>query len=486
MSTQPDYDLAIIGSGPAGLAAATLAARQGASVVLIDEQAAPGGQIYRAITTTPVKDPAVLGADYWHGESLIEPFKASGAHYQPGTVVWSVNQTSSGSADTLQLACSHQNKAQLITTRHLIVATGAQERPFPIPGWTLPGVITAGAAQIMLKTSGLVPDARAVLAGCGPLLYLLASQYLAAGVKLQALLDTTPKGQLRHAWPHTWDFLRSPYWRKGLRLLKEVQTNIPIIRGVTALSANGQERIESVDYTIDNQTHRLATQQLILHQGVMPQINLVQAAGIALQWNAEQHYWQPAVDAWGHTAMNRIGIAGDSAGIMGAQASEYHGQLVALEALHKLGIITQNQRDAWAETPRSHWQRATRGRRFFEKLYKPADAFRIPDDTTIVCRCEEVTAGQIRESIALGCTGPNQLKSFLRCGMGPCQGRLCNVTVTELFASTLNISPATAGHYRLRFPTKPITLGELASLPQTPEAQQVVVRLPASGHTAEH
>lgn len=486
MSTQPDYDLAIIGSGPAGLAAATLAARQGASVVLIDEQNAPGGQIYRAITTTPVHNPAILGADYWHGESLIEPFKASGAHYQPGTVVWSVNHTTSEEGDTLQLACSHQNKAHLITTRHLIVATGAQERPFPIPGWTLPGVITAGAAQIMLKTSGLVPDERTVLAGCGPLLYLLASQYLAAGVKLQALLDTTPTGQLRQAWPYTLDFLRSPYWRKGLKLLKEVHANMPIIRGITRLSAKGQERIESVEYTANNKTHQLATQQLIVHQGVMPHINLLQAAGVPLQWNTDQHYWQPTVDTWGHTTPDTIGVAGDSAGIMGAQASEYHGQLVALEALRRLSIITQNQRDTWAETPRLQWERATRGRQFFEKLYKPADTFRIPDNPTIVCRCEEVTAGQIRESIALGCTGPNQLKSFLRCGMGPCQGRLCNVTVTELFASTLNISPATAGHYRLRFPTKPITLGELASLPQTPEAQQVVVRLPASAHTTEH
>jgi bacterioferritin-associated ferredoxin len=117
-----------------------------------------------------------------------------------------------------------------------------------------------------------------------------------------------------------------------------------------------------------------------------------------------------------------------------------------------------------------------RGRLFLDRLYRPSDHFRQPADDTIVCRCEEVSARQVLDAAALGCTGPNQMKAFLRCGMGPCQGRLCGLTVTELIAKARGVSPAEVGHYRLRPPVKPVTLGELASLPRDDAAVQAVVR----------
>jgi bacterioferritin-associated ferredoxin len=120
--------------------------------------------------------------------------------------------------------------------------------------------------------------------------------------------------------------------------------------------------------------------------------------------------------------------------------------------------------------------RYARGRRFLDVLYRPAPEFRQPRGDTIVCRCEEVTARQIVETVAHGCTGPNQMKAFLRCGMGPCQGRLCGLTVTELIAVSRGVSPAAVGHYRLRPPVKPVTLGEIAALPKTEAAVKAVVR----------
>jgi len=94
-----------------------------------------------------------------------------------------------------------------------------------------------------------------------------------------------------------------------------------------------------------------------------------------------------------------------------------------------------------------------------------------------VCRCEEVTAAQIRATVELGCTGPNQMKSFLRCGMGPCQGRFCGLTVSEIIADERGVPVSAIDYYRLRFPTKPLTLGELAGLPQPEAARAAVVRL---------
>ncbi|WP_035184126.1 (2Fe-2S)-binding protein, partial [Achromobacter xylosoxidans] len=130
-----------------------------------------------------------------------------------------------------------------------------------------------------------------------------------------------------------------------------------------------------------------------------------------------------------------------------------------------------------AAAPRAALARSVRGREFFDALYKAPETFRRPTGDTIVCRCEEVTAAQVRDTVKLGCSGPNQMKAFLRCGMGPCQGRFCGLTVSEIIAEERGVPVPEVGYYRLRFPTKPLTLGELASLPQTDESRQAVVRL---------
>ena len=153
------------------------------------------------------------------------------------------------------------------------------------------------------------------------------------------------------------------------------------------------------------------------------------------------------------------------------------GRLAALHAACMLGHLDAPQRDAHSGAARRELKRWSRGRRFVDALYLPAMQFRIPSGDTVVCRCEEVTAQQISNTVKLGCTGPNQMKSFLRCGMGPCQGRMCGLTVTELIAKERGVSPAETGYYRLRFPIKPITLGELAALPQTEASIDAVVRI---------
>ena len=471
-------DLLVVGAGPAGLAAATEAAALGLSTVLIDEQPAPGGQIYRAISSTPVQNRAILGEDYWHGLSLLEPFARSGARHLSAATVWSINAREAqpdtegdGQPAGFEVAYSvahpgQDPQAALLHCRHIILATGAQERPFPIPGWTLPGVITAGAAQILLKTSGVVPDGRTVLAGGGPLLYLLAYQYLNAGVKLEAILETTDSGQWRKALPHAWGFLRSPYLGKGLKLLRAVRKAVPIVSGVTALEAvagvGGQ--VAELRYQAAGQRHSMAIDQLLLHQGVVPNTNLSRAVGAEHVWNERQDCWEPQVDAWGATSMPHVSIAGDGAGIAGAVAAEHRGR------------IDMATRDGKAAPHHAALARATRGREFFEVLYRPLPQFRRPVGDTIVCRCEEATAEQVRHAARIGCQGPNQLKAFLRCGMGPCQGRLCGLTVTELIADEQQRHPRDVGYYRLRFPTKPVTLGEIATLPQTQASRDAVVR----------
>jgi len=471
-------ELLVVGAGPAGMAAATQAARLGVDTLLLDEQAAPGGQIYRAITTTALTDPGILGADYWHGASLLGPFRASGAAYLAGATVWAVARRSdTEAAGGFEVAYSIGGQAAILHARHILLATGALERPFPIPGWTLPGVVTAGAAQILLKTAGIVPGDRAVLAGSGPLLYLVAWQYLNAGVRVERLLETTPPGRLARALPHALDFLRSPYLGKGLKLMRAVRAGVPIVRGVQALQAHGRDRLASVGYRAGGREHDVPAAHLMLHQGVVPNVNLSRALGVDHAWNEAMACWQPRTDEWGATSVAGVGIAGDGAGIAGALAAEHRGRLAALQAAVVLGRLAAARRDREARATRRALARAVRGRAFFDVLYQPTDAYRRPTDDTIVCRCEEVTARQVRETVRLGCSGPNQMKAFLRCGMGPCQGRLCGLTVSELIADERGVPQDEVGYYRLRFPTKPLTLGELASLPQTEASRQAVVRL---------
>jgi thioredoxin reductase/bacterioferritin-associated ferredoxin len=469
-SLKDAYELAVIGAGPAGLAAATLAAGFGIDTVLLDEQASPGGQIYRAVGKTPLRDRATLGADYWHGATLLEPFRRSAAAYVPEATVWSVSRER-------EIGLSVAGSARLLRARHVVLAAGALERPFPISGWTLPGVMTAGAAQILLKSSGMVAGGKVVLAGTGPLLWLLAAQYLRAGAAIDALLDTTPKGNRTAALTDLPGFLLSPYWRKGLALLRAVRRRVRVVSGVTALAAIGDDCVREVAYRRrDGAEQRLPVETLLLHQGVAPNLNLAASIGCRLEWDGIQLCFRPAVDVWGMSSVEGIAIAGDGAGISGALAAEARGRLAALDAACRLGRLDAARRDEAAAPHRAALARAERGRRFLDRLYRPADGFRVPSGATVVCRCEEVTAQQIVDTVGLGCTGPNQMKSFLRCGMGPCQGRLCGLTVTELIAATRGVAPAEIGYYRLRPPVKPITLAELAAMPKSEAARRAVLR----------
>ena len=467
-------DIAVIGAGPAGLAASATAAKLGLGVLMLDENAGVGGQIYRAITTNPVKSPALLGEDYWRGEILAKEFAASSAQHAAAAAVWSVAPLEGGGHE---IGVSITGRSRLISAREIILATGALERPFPIPGWTLPGVMSCGGAQTALKASGLVPDGRIVIAGCGPLLWLLAWQYLNAGVAISAILDTTTRSNWPSALPHLTSFLASPYFFKGLKLMRSVRSKVRVISGIEALRAEGTGKVESVVYSKASRDERIAADTLLLHQGVVPNINLSNAVGCRHHWNATQLSWEPETDDWGATSVAGIAIAGDGAGINGAEAAAERGRIAALGAAHRLGKINAVTRDSEAAAARANLARFQRGRLFLDTLYRPGRTFRVPQGDTIVCRCEEVTADRIRATVPLGAIGPNQMKSFLRCGMGPCQGRLCGLTVTELIADVRGVPPEKVGYYRLRPPVKPITLGELASMPKTEASEKAVVRI---------
>lgn len=462
------YDVVVIGAGPAGLAAAATAAEAGLSTLLLDENAGPGGQVWRAIASTPVTQRDRLGADYWAGADLVQAARSSGAEIIQRATVWSLDRN-------LEIGLSVGGASCFVKARRVILATGALERPFPIPGWTLPGVMTAGAAQTMLKSSGLVPDGPTVIAGQGPLLWLLAAQILRLGGRIDRILDTTERKNYLAALPHAFAFLISSYFAKGLALMREVRAKVPVVTGVSELAAAGDGRLATVTYVARGRRETIPTELLLLHQGVVPNVNLAMAAGIEHRWDDLQLCWSPVLDHDGGTSVEGIVIAGDGAGISGAGAAIIRGHLAARAAVEALAPASAAKL-APMSTLRTSLAQAERGRTFLDTLFRPPPQFRIPSGDTIVCRCEEVTAKDVLDAVAIGATGPNQLKAYRRTGMGPCQGRLCGLTVTELMAQARDKTPQEIGYYRLRAPVKTITLAELASVPKTEADIQAVVR----------
>lgn len=450
-------DIAIIGAGPAGMAAAIAARQHGASVVLLDEQLAVGGQIYRGITNVPAGRLDIFGPDYGAGAALARDFTASGARHITGASVWQV--TAERQVHYLQ-----DGGVRSIQAGRVLLCTGAMERPFPIPGWTLPGVLTAGAAQILLKGSGMAPSQPVVLAGCGPLLYLLGWQYVRAGVPIAAIVDTTDGTDYRRAIRHAGGALAGwRYLTKGLALMAALKkAGIPFYKGATDLHVLGEGQAKGLRFVSAGILREIESPLVLLHQGVVPNTQFSWSLRAKHEWDDAQLCWSPVTDAWGELDVPGIFVAGDGGGIGGARVAALQGELAGLAAASQIERLTAQARDRLAAPIRAEIREHLFIRPFLDALYRPKKANRIPADATIVCRCEEVTAGDIRGYVALGCTGPNQAKSFGRCGMGPCQGRQCGLTVTEVIADACGLPPDQIGYFRIRPPIKPITLGELA------------------------
>ena len=456
-------DLLIVGAGPAGMAAAVTARRLGLSVIIADENAEPGGQIYRRVLSNSERPRRfrVLGADYLAGHSLARAFVASGADWRPQTTVFEIAEDGSASL------VAPGRGAYPILARAVLIANGAYERALPVPGWTLPGVMTAGAAQTLLKTSGHVPTGRIVLAGGGPLLWYTAWQLRAAGAEIGALLSFTPAADYLHlsrtalaAWRNAGDLAKGAKWIAAMHL-----GGVSITHGARLISIEGQSPNLRVRYESSkgNGVEEAAT--VLLHAGIIPDIQASKSLRLEHDWDTIGHSWRPRVNAWCVSSQPTILIAGDGAGISGAKDAERAGQLAALGLAERLGRITANQRDAEGTPLLSARAREKKLRTYLDQLFMPPDWVRVPvNDATLVCRCEEITAAQIRAAVRLGATGPNQVKAYTRAGMGNCQGRMCAHATAAIIAHEMGVSADQVATQQVRPPLKPVHLSDLAAM----------------------
>lgn len=439
-------DVLIVGAGPAGMSAAIEARRHGASVLLLDENAAPGGQVHRAAKPDAMGPGAAQSRE---GAALMAALRTSGAELRSSAVLWAIEPGP-------RAFFSEGHVAREVEAGRVILASGATERALPIPGWTLPGVMGVGAAQILLKSAGLRPRGRVWIAGQGPLIWLYAAQALARGGEIAGIVDMsriTPHALLR--LPRA---LTAPsYLLRGLAWLRAVRQRVPVFR-TRDVVAEGDGRLERI--CVGGQIHTADT--LLLHDGVVPNTQVTRAIqGCEHRWNAAQRAWEPVLDAWGNTSIPGILVAGDGGGIGGAAAAALSGRIAALEVARAAGRLGTAQRNALAAPfmRRRRAELAPRG--FLDALFVPLP---MPADDVTLCRCEEVTAGSVRAAAGLGCLGTNQLKAFTRAGMGLCQGRVCGPLLHAALTEARGVPGGDVDPLRTRFPTKPLTLGELATL----------------------
>jgi NADPH-dependent 2,4-dienoyl-CoA reductase/sulfur reductase-like enzyme len=453
-------DLAIIGAGPAGMAAAIEAKAAGLSAHVFDENAAPGGQVWRAVEANAAAG-KLLDEDYAAGAALAAAFRASGVPASFGATVWAIEPREAGA----ELFFSDGDGARAMQASRVLVATGATERPLAIPGWTLPGVMSVGAAQILLKSSGMRPDGQVWLAGQGPLLRLYAAQALAAGARIAGVLDMSPPPVIALGLADLPALLGAVQAvGKGLAWGRAIAAaGVPWSRaGELRAIAGDDGRLARIAFRDDHGAHEEPANLLLLHDGVVPNTQVTRALNLVHHYDPRQRCWVPRLDPMGRSSDARILVAGDGGGILGAEAALISGRLAVIAAAADLGRVAQAAAAKRAAPLLKRRLAHEKFRAVLDKLYPP----RLPpdDDATIVCRCEEVTVGQVREAARLGCLGLNQMKSFTRCGMGPCQGRLCAITAAEVLAEARDVPPWEVEPYRGRFPIKPITLGELAAL----------------------
>jgi NADPH-dependent 2,4-dienoyl-CoA reductase/sulfur reductase-like enzyme len=444
--------VAIVGAGPAGIAAARVLSTHGAAVTMIDEGRQPGGQIYRKPRPgLPLDIETLLGAETENYRRMHAAFSSlrDRIDYRPLTLAWGVEDRT--------LHTIRGNAAATVGFDALILATGATDRTLPISGWTLPGVFTLGGAQVLLKEHGCLIGRRVVFCGSSPLLYLAARQYRAMGAEIIAVLDTTPFGAKVAA---TLELAAAPRTlTRGLGYMAELRrAGVAMHHGVQLRAFEGVAGVEAVRLRSRRGDEiTLPCDAVAVGFGLKPETQLAELAGATLAYDKTFRQWLPRADADGRCGGN-VYVAGDGATVGGAQAAAITGELAACAVL-------EDFKTAVTGIDRAHSRRqVARLRRFQRGLARafawPTDVIHNLPDSVMVCRCEGISAGELRASIRadFGPREVNRLKAITRCGMGRCQGRFCGLAAAELAAHTLRTPLEAVGRLRAQPPVKPIPL----------------------------
>jgi pyruvate/2-oxoglutarate dehydrogenase complex dihydrolipoamide dehydrogenase (E3) component/bacterioferritin-associated ferredoxin len=449
-------DLLILGGGAGGLSAAIAARRCGLDVLLIEERSSLGGQYYKQ--AAPGLDAPALDAQQAAGGALARQAEASGARILRGAELW-------GAFALNRLAVFDGARTRLIAPRAVIVAAGAYERPHVVPGWTLPGVMTTGAMQGLWRSHRVLAGRRLLVAGNGPLNLQVAGELAAAGATVLAVAEAAPR----------------PRWRDALALA--AADPALALTGAGYIAALARRRVPRLHATVLTRIARagggalaatlrgpagetvLEADAIALGYGFLPSHETLRALGAAVRFDAARGQFVPLRAEDCMTSVPMLYAVGDCAGLGGAPAAREEGIIAAVAAAQRLEADVPVEALADASQARL---RLARHRRFQAHLWRvfaaPRAGLSLADANTAVCRCEEVTKGELDSVLADGAPSLGEVKRRTRCGMGRCQGRYCGQLLAEHLAETQGRPLDNFALFAPRAPVKPTAIADIIAL----------------------
>lgn len=444
----------IVGAGPSGVRAAEALVAAGIRPIVIDEGRRDGGQIYRRQPENFTRTYDTLyGTEAKRALAVHESFDAlrDKIDYRPDTLVWNI---AVGKVYTVR-----DGHSVAIPYDGLILCTGATDRLLAVKGWNLAGTYSLGGAQIALKSQACAIGQRIVFMGTGPLLYLVASQYVKAGAGVAAVLDTSPAGLRVKALPklaaQPTVLLNGIFLTLGLK-----RAGVPVHHGVTPLEIVGDTEAgaQGIFYRdASGAVRQIACDAVGMGYHLRPETQLADLARCEFRYDGTFRQWFPIRDGDGRSSVEGVYLAGDGGAIRGARAAEASGKLAALALLKDRGFPVAEGEFPPLRGLLRRWSRFAEG--LTEAFPWPAQfAAELPDEA-IVCRCEGVSAGELRRVVRdAGACEANRAKAFSRVGMGRCQGRYCGLTGAEVIAAETGLPVEQVGRLRGQAPVKPLSI----------------------------
>ncbi|MCB8821064.1 FAD/NAD(P)-dependent oxidoreductase [Microvirga rosea] len=441
----------IIGAGPAGIRAAEALVDAGIKPVVVDEAPLGGGQIYRQRIVPDERTARDLyGSEAGKATALHKTLAGlqDRIDYRPRTLAWNIRDNI---ADVMT-----DGRGGRIPFSHVILSTGATDRVLPIPGWTLPGVFTLGGAQIALKSQGCAIGEQIVFLGSGPLLYLVAWQYMKAGGHVAAVLDTAPLSAKFHLLRGL--LLYPGIVVRGIRYVADLMARGVKVRfGIEPVRIEGDTQVKGLVWRDRGTDHHIACDAVGYGFALRSETQLADLAGCQFVFDKRDRAWQPVCDGAGRSSKPGIYLAGDGVRISGADSAELAGERAGLALIEDCGFPVDKVR---IEVLERRLNRVQRFRGILEQAFPfPESLVRSLADDVLLCRCEEVSIGNVRSSAQkFDITDLNRLKALTRVGMGRCQGRVCGSGAAEILAHASGRSLEDVGRLRSQPPIKPLPL----------------------------
>lgn len=458
-------ELLVIGAGPGGLSAALMAQRAGVRVTVLDERSQPGGQYYKQLGVSASSDGiAPPDAQHQRGAALIDAASKAGVEIIRDALVW-------GAFEPNEFIATVRGRSIRFRPHASVVATGAYERGWQVPGWTLPGVMTTGAAQTLWRTSRRLPGKRVLIAGNGPLNLQLAAELVSGGATVAAVVEAARAPGLASIGSIATMALAAPALvveglgyqrtvkRHGVRIINE--TVIESIEKTAGGLSVTLARVSGMPEATPAQ--KIEVDAVCLGYGFEPANELLRALGCAHDFDKPRRQLITRRDDLGLTSIAGVYALGDCTGLGGAKAALAEGTIVGAAVAASQGQVLDAS--LTAERDRAIVELA-RQRRFQQALWTVyASALTAPKERcgdTIICRCEEVTFGQLDAALDEGLSTVGAIKRRTRIGMGRCQGRYCAPVLDDIVCARFGRERDEMSGFAPRVPVKPVSIAELA------------------------